>query len=93
MSGHALLSPSSSSRWINCPPSAKLNADDDTGSSYAQQGTDAHSLCEYKVLKALGKDVKDPTEDLDYFDEFVQNWLAAGGQETLDWLDAKYPAE
>lgn len=69
MSGHALLSPSSSSRWINCPPSAKLNANDDTGSSYAQQGTDAHSLCEYKVLKALGKDVKDPTEDLDYFDE------------------------
>ena len=32
-------------------------------------------------------------KDLDYFDEFVKNWLAAGGQETLDWLDAKYPAE
>jgi putative aldouronate transport system substrate-binding protein len=32
-------------------------------------------------------------KDLDYFDEFVKNWLAAGGQETLDWLDAKYPAK
>ena len=31
--------------------------------------------------------------DVDYFDEFVQNWLAAGGQETLDWLNEKYPAE
>lgn len=31
-------------------------------------------------------------KDLDYFDEFVQNWLNAGGQETLDWLDEQYPA-
>ncbi len=30
--------------------------------------------------------------DVDYFDEFVQNWLAAGGQETLDWLNERYPA-
>lgn len=52
---HAILSPSSSERWINCPPSAMENAaQTDTGSSYAQQGTDAHALCEYKVKKALG---------------------------------------
>ena len=69
MSGHALLSPSSSERWINCPPSAKENAVGDTGSSYAQQGTDAHALCEYKVKKALGFKVRDPTDDLEYFDE------------------------
>lgn len=66
---HALLSPSSSERWINCPPSAKENADGNTGSSYAQQGTDAHALCEYKVKKALGHKVRDPTEKLEYFDE------------------------
>lgn len=41
----------------------------DTSSSYAQQGTDAHTLCEYKVKKALGHRVRDPTEDLTYFDE------------------------
>lgn len=69
MSGHALLSPSSSERWINCPPSAKENAVGDTGSSYAQEGTDAHALCEYKVKKALGFKVRDPTDDLEYFDE------------------------
>lgn len=67
---HALLAPSSSERWINCPPSAKENAvQQDTSSSYAQQGTDAHALCEYKVKKALGHRVRDPTKDLTYFDE------------------------
>lgn len=67
---HALLAPSSSERWISCPPSAVKNAAvADTSSSYAQQGTDAHALCEYKVLKALGHRVRDPTPDLAYFDE------------------------
>lgn len=67
---HAILSASSAHRWLACPPSAKLNAAaSDIGSEYAAQGTDAHSLCEFKVLKYLGKDVKDPTADLTYFDE------------------------
>lgn len=66
---HSNLSPSSSERWIECPPSALLNAGGNTGSSYAQQGTDAHSLCEYKVRQALGYKVRDPTEDLTFFDE------------------------
>ena len=66
---HAILSPSSSERWINCPPSAKENAGGDTGSTYAQQGTDAHELGAYKIEKALGHRVRDPTDDLEYFDE------------------------
>lgn len=66
---HAILSASSSHRWLACPPSAKLCAKETNKSSpYAQQGTDAHALCEYKVLKALGRDSPDPTENLDYFD-------------------------
>lgn len=70
MPKHALLSASASHRWLNCPPSAKLSAEADNQSSpYAQQGTDAHALCEYKVLAALGRDSPDPTEDLDYFDQ------------------------
>ena len=67
---HATLSASSSHRWLACPPSALLNAAaPDTRSEYAAQGTDAHTLCEYKVLKAIGKPAKDPTENLDWFDE------------------------
>ena len=49
MPKHALLSASASKQWLNCPPSAKLCAEqEDRASPYAQQGTDAHELCEYK---------------------------------------------
>ena len=71
--GHALLSASSSHRWINCPPSARLCENcEDQGSEYAQQGTDAHSLCQYKVESALGMDTTDPTESLSFYDEEMQ---------------------
>ena len=70
----AFLSASASHRWLECPPSAKLCAEqDDRASPYAKQGTDAHALCEYKVLTALGRPVKDPAEDLDYFDTEMDN--------------------
>ena len=73
MSTHAFLSPSASHRWLMCPPSAKLNAAlPDQTSPYAKQGTDAHELCAFLVEKALGRDVKDPTENLDYYDEEMQ---------------------
>ena len=73
MSAHAFLSPSASHRWLSCPPSAKLNAQiKDQSSPYAAQGTDAHELCAYLVEKTLGRDVKDPTENLDYYDEEMQ---------------------
>lgn len=72
MAGHALLSPSSSERWINCPPSAKENTGGNTGSSCTQQGTEAHLLAERKVQKALGHKVRDPTSDLTYFDEKME---------------------
>ena len=69
MAKHALLSASSCKQWLNCPPSAKLCANvKDEISPYAQEGTDAHKLCEYKVLHALGRSIRDPTEDLEYYD-------------------------
>lgn len=72
--GHAFLSASSSHRWLECPPSAKLCAGhEDRASPYAKQGTDCHELCAYLVEKALGKEVKDPTENLDYYDTEMQD--------------------
>ena len=69
MAKHAYLSASASERWLKCPPSAKLCAqEEDRGSPFAQQGTDAHELCQYLVEKALGRDAKDPTENLTWFD-------------------------
>ena len=74
MGKHALLSASASHRWMNCPPSAVLcAAEENTSSSYAKQGTDAHELCQYKVEHALGRDVKDPTSDLTFFDTEMDN--------------------
>lgn len=55
MSSHALLSASSAERWLNCPPSARLNEKIEAEASiYASEGTDAHALAEYKLKKALG---------------------------------------
>ena len=74
MAKHAYLSASASHRWLACPPSAKLCAEqDDRASPYAKEGTDAHSLCEYKVEKALGRKAEDPTENLDYYSEEMES--------------------
>lgn len=93
---HAVLSASSAHRWLACPPSALACIGvKDTASEYAQQGTDAHSLCEYKLLKSLGQKAKDPTENLTYFDEemadcsdayteFVQEQVEAAKQKCAD---------
>lgn len=52
--GHALLSPSSSHRWIHCTPSARLEENvPDKGSVYAEEGSCAHALCEATLLGLL----------------------------------------
>lgn len=44
---HALLGASSSARWLNCPPSARLTEGlQDSGSAYAAEGTLAHKIAE-----------------------------------------------
>ncbi len=66
---HALLSASSSHRWMNCPPSARLcESYEDKGSDFAAEGSCAHELAEHKLRKALGMETTDPTENLSYFD-------------------------
>lgn len=70
MGDHAILSASSSNRWIHCPPSVRLSQKyEDEVSPYALEGTSAHALAEYKLNKLLGLDIKDPTDDLDFYDE------------------------
>lgn len=67
-SEHARLSASSSARWMNCPPSALLcEAAPDETSEFALEGTDAHALCEFKLKKALGVAMEDPTPNLTHF--------------------------
>ena len=73
MPKHAFLSASASDRWLHCPPSAKLCAqEEDTGSPYALEGSDAHELCQYELEKQLGRNPKDPRPDLTYYNEEMQ---------------------
>lgn len=73
MSGHSEKGPSSSSRWIHCTPSVKLCSDmPDKGSTFAAEGTDAHALCEYLLKRALGQSAEDPTENLSYYNQEMQ---------------------
>jgi hypothetical protein len=73
MGKHARLSASSSHRWLNCPPSARLSENyEDKGSDYAAEGTDAHTLCEYKLKAALSIHAKDPTDDLSHYNEEME---------------------
>lgn len=93
---HALLSASSSNRWIHCPPSVRLSEQfENKTSDFARQGTDAHTLCEYKLHKLLGDDVEDPTPSLEFYDEemeqcaesyatFVMEEVAKARQTTAD---------
>lgn len=49
---HALLSPSSAARWINCPASVRLTKDIPSATSqYAEAGRVAHAIAELKARK------------------------------------------
>ena len=73
MGKHAFLAASASERWLHCPPSAMLCAqEDDQGSPYAQEGSDAHALCEHLLLTALGRPSRDPVEDLTWYNTEMQ---------------------
>lgn len=86
---HAVLSASSSYRWLACPPSALECAKlPDVQSDFTKQGTEAHALCEYKVKKALGQKGKDPTKSLTTFDEEMAECTDAYAQFVIESLSA-----
>lgn len=86
---HALLSASSSERWIHCPPSARLSESyEDKGSDYAAEGTDAHSLCEFKLKAALGIEAEDPTEGLSYCNQEMDDCATGYATYVLEQVEA-----
>jgi len=88
MGKHSLLSPSSSHRWLNCPPSLRLSQQyEDTISDYALEGTDAHSLCEYKLKSALGIKAKDPTANFTYYDDEMEECTTGYATYVLELLE------
>lgn len=77
MANHAILSASSSHRWMNCPPSARLTERiPDNGSIYAAEGSEAHALCECKLRRALGMEAQNPLDspgNLQYYDSTMED--------------------
>lgn len=77
---HATLSASGAHRWLNCPPSALKEALlPDTTSEAAKEGTAAHALAEWKLLRWLKrKPGRKPKSDYDspdleaYTDDYLQ---------------------
>lgn len=61
---HAILSASSSHRWMNCTPSARLEREfADRETEAAAVGTAAHALCEHKLRRALKMRSKKPVSN------------------------------
>jgi hypothetical protein len=78
-----------SDRWLHCPPSARLcESYTDKGSDYAAEGTDAHALCEYKLRKALGLEAEDPTENLTWYNEEMNDCANGYAAYVLEQVEA-----
>lgn len=66
MGNHAILSASSSHRWLHCLPSARLELEfENTNGEAAKEGTAAHALSEHKLKKALRIRSKRPASEYD----------------------------
>ena len=77
--GHALLSASSSHRWLNCNPSARLEQEfEDHETETAAEGTAAHALCEHKLRKAFKMRSKKPISpyDCDEMDMYTDDYVS-----------------
>ena len=89
MGNHAYLSASASHRWMACPPSARLCAqEDDRTSEYAIQGSCAHELGQFLVEQALGRECRDPTEDLTYYNAEMQEAAEAYRDFVMEQVNA-----
>lgn len=75
---HSVLGASAADRWMNCTPSAQLTAGmEDETTTFAAEGTAAHTLCEWKVRKALKMRAgRRPTSDYwtDEMEEFTDDY-------------------
>ncbi len=98
---HAVLSASGAEKWLNCPPSARLEESyPDTSSPYAKEGTLAHEIAEFKTrnyfIETLPK--RTFTSKLNKFkkDELYQNEMDEYTESYLEYIKEvamRYPSK
>lgn len=77
-SKHAILSASSSHRWLHCNPSARLEQEfEDRETEAAAEGTAAHALAEHKLRKAQKMRSRKPVSkyDSDEMDTYTDGYV------------------
>lgn len=68
------MSPSSSERWLNCTPSARLAEEAGSkSSSYSEEGTTAHELAEYALKSWIDGTFYPECEEMPVPDEITKN--------------------
>ncbi|MDW7668051.1 MAG: DUF2800 domain-containing protein [Bacillota bacterium] len=83
MRKHAILSASGASRWLACPPSAKLEEElPDKTSVYAEEGTAAHTYAEIMLRTIIGGndggdilDAQQFEENNEYYSESMGDYI------------------
>ena len=81
---HALLSPSSAHRWLNCTPSARLEENvADTASDYALEGTLAHAYCAKRLKEYLALPTDEEDAEIEKLDEYFTD-------DMLEYVDTYY---
>ena len=79
---HAILSPSSSSRWLACTPSARLEEQFPSADTLATiEGTRAHKWAEHKLCLSQGLEA--PAEDELYREDSDMEHYAEGNIEKI----------
>ena len=85
---HAKLSPSSSHIWLHCPPSVRLSEKyEDQTSIYAEEGTEAHRLCEYVLKTELGEEATDPKPNFRFYDQTMQDAADGYAQMVIEYYE------
>ena len=103
--GHAILSPSGSKRWIECPGSVAMAIAypvEDTSSPYADEGTDAHTLGERclntgkppetwlgEILPKGNEVVEEMVQAISYYISYIHEFTTA---DSAAWWAVEYSA-
>ena len=89
MTEHALLSASGSERWLNCPPSARLEQKfPQETSSFAEEGTFAHALSEQQLAAYIKTPKKPlPAELMRYDNQDLRDAVSIYVEQAKDRID------